>query len=200
MNIISNTCLSAIIQRDFIKQEYENPFCWNLIDFDSMYYLIKNYENINFDNIELTKNKNWEFSLIIDKKVKVQYVHYKFNINDNNITKRGSDIFWNKIWEYIIDKYNERKNRMITKNNKPIFIIGSIHRWKYHTYSEKEIIKICELCTAKKYKLIIVNKNFDFCKKFPNVKFIKTRSTDRKFGNIDFAKEIYPQIRKYLNI
>lgn len=31
-------------------------------------------------------------------------------------------------------------------------------------------------------------------------KFIKTKSNDKKFGNIGFAKEIYPQIKKYLNI
>ena len=200
MNIISNTCLSAILQRDQIKQEYENPFCWNLIDFNSMYYLIKNFETINFNNIELTKNNKWEFSLIIDKNVRVQYVHYKFNINENKLVKKGSDMIWNRIWEYIIEKYNERKNRMLAKKNKPVFIIGSIHRWKYHTYSETEIQKICELCTMKKYKLIVVNKNFDFSKKYPNVKFIKTKSNDKKFGNIGFAKEIYPQIKKYLNL
>ena len=170
MNIISNTCLSALLQKDCIGQEYENPFCWNLIDFKS----------------------------IIDNHIKVQYVHYLFDRNADTLKTKGPNVYWNKIWEYIVNKYNERVERMLTKKNKPIFIIGSIHHWKDHSYSQDEIFKICELCNKKHYKLIIANKNFDFSKKFPNIKFITTRSTDRKFGNGGFAKEIYPKIKNFL--
>jgi len=199
MNLISNTCLSALLTKDSIKQEYENPFCWNVIDFNSMYYLIKNFENINFNNFDLTKDDKWNFTLVIDNNIKVKYVHYLFDKNAKQIITKGPNVYYCKIWEYIIKKYIERTERMLKIQNKPIFIIGSIHHLKDHSYTENEILKICKICTEKGYKCIIANKNFDFSTKYPNIKFIKTKSTDKQFGNGGFAKEIYPQIKEYLN-
>lgn len=62
MNIISNTCLGAALYKFGFKIPFSNPFCWSFIDFNSMFYLIKNYENINFRNfkllVETEKNEN----------------------------------------------------------------------------------------------------------------------------------------------
>lgn len=61
MNLIGNSCVSAFIIRDFLKEEYTNPFCWNIIDYKSMYNLIKYYDTINFLNYKLENssiNKN----------------------------------------------------------------------------------------------------------------------------------------------
>ena len=196
MNIISNTCLGALLYHK-INQTYQNPFCWNVIDYNSFYYLIDNYNKINFNNYELKKDNNWNFYILIDKKIKIQYVHYRFKKDENKKINRGINVYWNKIWEYIVKKYEERLKRMLLTKEKPIFILGSIH--KKHWYNKKQVKSICELCTKKGYKLVVVNNNIDFSNEFTNIKFIKTIHTEKDFTNGPFAKEIYPQIKKYLN-
>jgi len=196
MNLISNTCLGAALY-NIIGEEYENPFCWNVIDFKSICNLIRDFNTIDFNNYELKKDNMWHFSIIIDRKVIVNYVHYKFSKDCTKLTKINVDIFWNKIWEYITTKYDERLARMLKMKKNPIFIIGSIH--KSHFYTEEQITDVCKLCTEKKYKLVVVNNNFDFSDRFPNVMFIKTDRSEEELNNIDFAKEIYPQIKEFIN-
>ena len=136
MNIISNSCLNAIIHRDYIKQQYANPFCWCYVDTKSFYNLIKNYDTLNWFNYELIKDKNWNFSISIDTKVKIDYPHYKFNKKYNKLEKQGNNILSNHIWTYIIDSYEKRVKRMLELNEKPIFIIGNVHENTYHKYDE----------------------------------------------------------------
>ena len=86
-----------------------------------MMYLVKNWNYINFNDYELVKDKNWNFSIIIEKRVKIQYVHCHFDKKTNKITRyEDCDVKYNKIWEYIVRKYEERKQRMIEP---PIFCI-----------------------------------------------------------------------------
>lgn len=92
MNIISNSCLGSYITRDYLKTKYNNPFCWSVIDDNSICTLINDYYNINFKNYELTKDNNWNFYLTIDNKIKVWYVHYKFSEKDNPIGSYNFDI------------------------------------------------------------------------------------------------------------
>lgn len=124
MNLISQNCLSGNIYKNKLKEEFSNPFIWTVIDFSSMLYLVQNWNNINFKNYELVKDNEWNFSILIDKKVKIQYVHYKFNPNCKKpMLDNVGSIHYYKIWEYIIQKYEERLNRMLEKKEEPIFCI-----------------------------------------------------------------------------
>lgn len=195
MNIISNTCVGAALMRDCLKIPYCNPFCWMTLDYESMYYLIENFKDINFDNYELYKNKNWHFYIKIDDKVRISYPHYKFGPSYKKITVKGVDVWYCKIWEYINEKYIERTKRMKLEKD-VIFILATIHPCQF--YTAEQVKSICELCTKKGYKLIVANDNFDFSKEFPSVKFIKTKHSEKDFNNVGFAKEIYPQIKEKL--
>lgn len=123
MFLISNNCLSGHLYKDCFKKEYNNPFIWTVINFENMLKLIKNFDNINFNNYELIKDENWNFSIIIDNLVKINYVHCKFDPRFKKPTKIGPDIFYNEIWKYIVLKYEERLKRMKQLNEKPIFCI-----------------------------------------------------------------------------
>ena len=124
MNIIANSCCGGHLYKSLFKQPFQNPFIWNIIDFNSMLYLIKNYDKINFNNYELIKDNKWNFKIIIDNHIIIQYVHYKFNEKCNKPIRKGMDVFYNKIWEYIVEKYEDRKNRMIRNKESPIFILA----------------------------------------------------------------------------
>lgn len=124
MNLISQNCLSGNIYQNCLKEQFSNPFIWTVIDFNSMLYLVQNWNTINFKNYELVKDDKWNFSIIIDEKVKVKYVHYKFNPNCKTpMLDNVGSIHYYKIWEYIIQKYEERLNRMLNKKEEPIFCI-----------------------------------------------------------------------------
>lgn len=125
MNLISHNCLSGYLYKNHLNERFENPFIWTVIDFNSFIYMIKNWEKINFNNYVLCKDEKWNFYIIIDEHIKIQYVHYKFdkNVSFCDKTGPGTDIRSNKIWEYIIEKYEERVSRMITNNEKPIFCV-----------------------------------------------------------------------------
>lgn len=120
MNLVGNTCVASYITRDYIKQPFVNPFVWAVMDFESCYNLVKYWDDINFKNYELVKNENWEFSIIIDGKVKVQYVHYKFSKEHDKIAIKNNDVYYNRIWTYIIEKYDKRIVNV--RNEKPTFI------------------------------------------------------------------------------
>lgn len=183
MNIISNTCIGSYIMRDCLKQPYENPFCWNIIDAESMYNLIKNYDKINFKNYELKKDDKWNFWIEIDNQVKVKFVHYHFSSRDTKIRKNNVDLFYNRIWEYIIDCYEKRLSRM---KDKPIFIIAT--SFPHDFYSEEEIKKICSIETP--YKIVICNNHIKL--NTPHI-FLDTKLFE---NNEQLAKDIWEQINE----
>lgn len=194
MNIICNNCGGADFYK-LSKQKFSNPFMWSCIFADDMITLIKEYDNINFKKIELTRlNKlivnqnNYEdyhekfkiCGLIIDNKFTVYYTHYLFG-NYKQPYKQGPDILYYRNFELVYNKYNERLKRM---SEKPTFIIIAFKR---HGWNDSKIKKLLSLNTN--YKVILItnekcntnNKNFhiiydrnlDKTKKEPPILYIK---------------------------
>lgn len=119
-NIIAHNCVGARIYQKK-NLEYGNPFVWNVIPPDDFNYLYNHYNTINFKNIKLEKIEN-DYKLLIDGKVSVYYVHYKYDDKvETPIVRNGIDIYSNKIEEYIMDCYFRRLERMW--NNPPLFIV-----------------------------------------------------------------------------
>ena len=172
MNLIGNSCLSSFITKEHIKEGYSNPFCWCVIDINSFCYLIENFDKINFWNYELVKDENWNFYIIIDEKIKVKFVHYKFSKQHSTILRKGLDVFYNKIWTYIVEKYETRLKRMLEKKEEPIFIIGSSYDKNFGSIDAEDIKRICNLKTH--YKIIMTsNINVDYKKLPSNVLYYK---------------------------
>jgi len=125
LNIISHNCIGARIYQ-LKGMEYENPFMWSIIPPDDFWYLYNNYNNINFKKIRLTKVKN-DYVIVVDEKIKIYYVHYRYDEKCKTPTRRikdGVDIYYNKIEDYILEKYNKRLKRMLDEPIKPIFIVS----------------------------------------------------------------------------
>ena len=124
MNLIGNTCVASFITTKCLNEQLSNPFTYAVLDFDSAYNLVKDYDNISWMEYELVKDENWNFYIIIENKIKIWYGHYKFDKNANGIIVKKNDVFSNKIWEYIVDKYETRVKRMLENKNPPIIIIS----------------------------------------------------------------------------
>lgn len=122
MNIICNTCVGGRIYEQY-KLQYTNPFIWNAIDTPDFMLLIKNYDNINFNNFKLIYEDDI-YKINIDNLLTVTYPHYKYDKNINIPTIRsdkfGTHMYSNNIDTYIIDKYKER---LLRCNEMPTFIL-----------------------------------------------------------------------------
>lgn len=148
MNIISANCLGGHIYRDLLHVKYDNQFIWTRIDSDSFIYLLENYEKVNFDNFILTKeSKQLEnFRIIIADKIKIQFNHHRFDKNAVLPTIRNVDVYYNKIWEYIVEKYELRTKRL----SKTIDLVA-VDDWSDNI----NVNKILEICKNKNYPLFI---------------------------------------------
>lgn len=149
LNIISHNCVgSRIYQKKDL--EYGNPFMWSIIPPDDFWYLYNHYDELNYDNIKLTKIKN-DNVIIIDDKVKVYYVHYRYDKNAHEPTRRikdGVDIYYDKINDYILEKYQTRLERMKKQGIKPIFIV-----------TDREFVANKNLNMYRKHLINYVNKD-----------------------------------------
>lgn len=159
MNIISNNCLGGYIYQNILHEEYKNPFIWTLFENPDDYInMIRNYNKINFDNIELTR-KGHGFSnnlqLLIDNKYLLSFIHIFFDPTRNTTayfehTPRivGENILTPEPWKYIVDKYKQRLSRM-KKESSTIFLYFEPN---LHCNILHDLPSICE---SLKYKCVI---------------------------------------------
>lgn len=151
MNIVTTNCLGGHIYRDLLRTKYGNPFVWTNIWNKDFIELIKYWDEINLENYQLlhVANGSKTLKLLIDSRVNVEYNHYIFSKIHNIPTKIGIDIYYDKIWEYLIEKYEKRLSSM----SKHIDLIAVDD---FGGYDIKEIYEICKdkmikcfICTDK---------------------------------------------------
>lgn len=121
MNIVSNTCIGAYITRDIIKEPYQNPFQWNIIDYSSLKLLIENWNIIKSFDVKATIQKGNDYpTVILNDAIKIDYVHIK--LKSKKSLKNRNDVFIDddKIIDYTLNKFKERLQRL---KEEPLFII-----------------------------------------------------------------------------
>lgn len=166
MQVIGNNCCGGYFYI-LAKERFNNPFMWSLIDADEFITLIRDYDKIDYDKINFTELQLNRFKyhialkrkvndnrhiigLNIDNKFTIYYTHYLYDIAKEKPTKIDIDIFYRKNYEYVYEKYIERKSR-INKDDKPIFFIIT---YKKHNWSQDKVDKLLSLNT--KYKIILI--------------------------------------------
>lgn len=133
MNIIANNCVGADLYFNVLKSEFKCPFIWSLIFPDEFIFLCKNYDTINFENVELVqmtedddkgtqkhKIQNHICGIRIDNKITAWYTHILYDCSCKEPCIRGDDRFYYRNFEWVLNKYNERLQRM---TEKPIFTV-----------------------------------------------------------------------------
>lgn len=134
MFVIGNNCCGGMVYR-MAKIQFNNPFMWAVCPYRGIKHIMEHFHDINWGNITLSESKFRKRSYIItvDKAFPIHFVHYKFNKNVNTPTvitngsnrddDWSSDIEWNHIWEYVVEKYMERVKRMVKVNELPCFLL-----------------------------------------------------------------------------
>ena len=82
MLIISNLCYGGYFYK-YMDHQYNNPFIWCRVFYDSMRYLMDNWEKIDFKNFEvkLSKNPRNSYDIIVDGHVLINYPHYLLDLS-----------------------------------------------------------------------------------------------------------------------
>jgi uncharacterized protein (DUF1919 family) len=75
MNLISQNCLAEGLYK-LLNTCYQNPFAGTVIAFDSMCYLIDNWNNIDFANPKLILSDKQYPIISLNDVCKIEYVHY----------------------------------------------------------------------------------------------------------------------------
>ena len=159
MNIISNCCASGEFYRRILNTSYQNPFIWCSIKPNDMLYLIEHYNDINFLNYEIAKNELENemntFRVIVDNKMSIYYLHYHFSKTDSTIRTNDVNVYYNKIWEYVAQKYETRTKKMLDLKEPPMFLLFS-DRVSLAKIDDSWVDKFLNVKTP--YKIVIAGK------------------------------------------
>lgn len=190
MNIICNSCVGGHLYKRCLNKPFSTPFIWNLIDFDSMLYMVKNFHTINWLDYELVKDDKWNFSIIVEGNAKIQYIHYKFDPKATTLYRKGVDVYYCSIWEYIVNRYEDRVARMVSNVDQPIFIFANWWDVPVTLLSYENLYRLDDL---KMYNIIVgVNKIHP---ELHYVKQIIRKMPDDKC-NAGLAERIYEKFLK----
>ena len=193
-NIIGNGCFSTFLTKDYLNHEYVNPFIWSLIEYEDMFNLIKNYDNINFNNFTVNYNKqdNNYFIILDDYHIKIIYLHYKYDKNAKKYTIIGNDGFYCDMENFLKNRWLSHIEKM--KTLKPIFCIAQTN--PNNIYTDEQLQNIKNINTS--YDIIIINErmgNTEAARKifneFLKPKYIMTEEELKQKLIADFTKRGY---------
>ncbi len=195
MNIIANCCAGGEFYLKELKTEFKNPFIWSSIAPADMKILIQQYDNLNFNSVEIKKDTATleRFCILIDNKVKVHFPHHRFKADCEKPVTVKPNVFYNKIWELIAETWVRRLKKM---TEEPVFMILT-HRlhdeYTYSNCSDEDIQDFLNINT--KYKVIIMSpKELTSSKK--NVLCIKTDTVNHVKAILDNKAKILDFIHK----
>lgn len=162
MNIITNNCLYGFFCKQR-KLQYQNPFVWNLINSKDFERLIRYYDELDFEDVEIKANKDihdgygspmvnlYSCSIYLKHNIRIQFNHYKYDPKCLTPKVATPDVFYYRNFEYCWDKWHERASRI---SEAPIFV----YHWGdvgFNTF--EDIINIINTAKEKSKKLLIIS-------------------------------------------
>ena len=163
MNIISNCCAGGEFYKRVYKTQYMNPFIWSMMTADDFITLLKNYGKINYKKYKIKPVKDEDyFALEIDGKFDIVYTHYHYK--DVEKTVHNVDVYYRDIKKYIVEKYLDRTNRMLSSNEAPEFFIISYTKYLYN-YTYDKMLEIIDLINKLGFKCTIITQYYSLLEK-----------------------------------
>ena len=110
--IICNNCVSGRIYQT-LNQEFNNPFIWNIIYGNDFVQLMKQFDSIDFANVQTQiepddplKHLNDSIKLTLDDRFPIYYVHHHQSLKYKIPTKISNntdnlDLYYNDMQQYV---------------------------------------------------------------------------------------------------
>lgn len=189
MNIVSNCCLGGYAYKDIFNTHFANPFIWSWMTAEDVCYLIDNFNKIDFNDYELSTYNNLPlkdtvcFQITVENKIKIVFSHYQFvkSKKEIEIDKIRNMVYYNKMWEYVVKKYDDRLKRM---SGEPVFLLIDDE-----TEKKFSIQQIEHIIQNSKYKVLIFTQK-EIKSKNPNVKIIWAKDLLPEHVSHTYSNEI----------
>lgn len=128
-NIISNNCCGGFLYKA-LNLPYQNPFIFTRIWADDFLKLLSEFDTIDFENYILNTNSGRlveevdNFHILLDNKIKIYFKHHRFRSIANSPEFSGHNMYYNRVWEYLIKKWDERIKNLFKNKSKKDYCIG----------------------------------------------------------------------------
>lgn len=198
MLVISNLCYGGYFYK-YMNVQYNNPFIWCRVYYDSIYYLMNNWGTVDFKKFEirLSNSPHNSYEVLVDNSVKIKYTHYLFDpkaespIRDMNFDKRIhnywiGDIRFKDMEKYIFETYTRRVERMLSEKENPVFLLRD-DEYPKDGFSKTTIQQIAD---NSKFKTVIITGN----------KRLSTSNKNCKIIAIEGILQIHPEIQIRQNL
>lgn len=203
MLVISNNCCGGRLYQQ-TNTKFNNPFTWAVVPYDSIIYVMENFDKINWYDYEFEKSKLRPNTFIIkvENAIEFHYVHYKFDpkaktiIQEKKFDKEENwtgDVLYCKIWEFINQKYLDRTKRMKECNEEPVFLIRDE---TFANSNSKFTIKDIANHPSK-FKRIIITTNKSIIR---NDDICKTIHVNKIEMPLPTVRNNFKQIKDFLNL
>lgn len=202
MNLIGNNCLSCRIYQA-ANMKFNNPFCWCIVENDDLLNLIKNFNNIDLNNVVFSlhkskENENYYVKCLIDNIVNVHFVHYLQNDKFIEPQVNEIDVYYKDIISWVKEKWYDRVKRIKNKNDITFFASGI---YNFGTTSDNVVSLVKKLNELGKNSNIIL-----FCDKqyitndLKNLKIIEYNDEMKEAHNNKNDKLVGELIYKELQV
>lgn len=153
VNIISNNCAGAAIYKYVLQSSYQNPFIWCTTNVDQ---LMLHFHNIQFDKFSLfneSKQLDKVWHIQIDNLIDCRFLHAKFDPAQQTPYIHDVDVYYNKIWEYLVNNYVKRVQRMLRINTEPIYVlyIHAKHQLKFIDIADSTLVPYIVIAPKRLY-------------------------------------------------
>lgn len=187
MIYLGNNCISTRMYEK-LNIQFNNPFCWGRFTYTDFKKIIMEWNDINFNIIDISKLN--DSHLIVDNKIDFYYQHYKYDEKYNIPTKKDIDIYYNKIYSYIFDKYFERLKRM-DKQDSITYILHQQQLSDKYQISNEDCLDFIQMQTNQQKILVTYDKTLLAYNKYrTNIIFADENKTTGEIANM-IIKDIY---------
>jgi len=194
--LIGNDCATGFIYRDVLKTPYYSPFIWSSLTYDLFLQVIENYTTLNFKNIIVGNDKPLDdFHILIDNKIKLRFSHCKFDKLCSVPKIIDINVYYNKIWEYIQEKYIKRTERMLSSKINPIYILHFDKNY-LDKLMNSDVNSLDKLYKLNQKTLILSDLSLPY-KETENIKIIKLSDTVPWCRDISLKSDL---IKEKLNL
>ena len=155
MFIIPSDCTGGHLY-SHLNKPHNHPFFWCVIEPKDMLILCTDFNNIDFDNIDIeksSKREEWStakntFDIIIDSKIRIHYIHNILSMKDNEVRRVGGNFYYRYAYKLTYENYIKRLKRMKSTKEHPCFLITENLGFGY----TKEWLE--KICMETKFKVI----------------------------------------------
>ena len=148
MNIISNNCAGAAIYKYVLNTEYQNPFIWCFTDLKA---LVAKFDSINWTSVKIYNempNLLGRWHLCIDNMVDMNFVHAYWDPSHETPYIDQWNVRYNRIWQYLMDKYVKRVKRMLDHKESPIYVVN---------IQTQPGVQLAEYMQSQTHRLLIIS-------------------------------------------